>query len=72
MFKLPRSQPSVRIPYHVSASEATSEGRGDLLVSGMKLRSKNHLDGDGARSAEARAANVTPPDPFEKEEQTLI
>ena len=37
----------------------------------MKLRSKKKLDGDGAPSAEAGAANVTPPDPFEKGEQTL-
>ena len=57
--------------YEVSASGATSEGCGDLLVSGMgmKLRSEKNLDGEKGRNAEAGAANVTPLDSFDEGEQ---
>ena len=38
----------------------------------MKLRSEKNLDGDEGRNAQAGAANVTPTEPFEEGEQTLI
>ena len=39
---------------------------------GMKLRSEKNRDGDEERDAEAGETNVTPSDPFEEGEQTLI
>ena len=48
-----------------------SEDRSDLLVSGMKLRSKKNLDWEKGRNAEAGAANMTPTDSFEEGEQML-
>ena len=47
-------------------------GCSDLLVSGMKLRSEKNLNGEEGQNAEAGAANMTPTDPFEEGEQTLI
>ena len=41
-------------------------------MSGMKRRSEKNRDGDEERDAEARAAYVTPHDPLEEGEQTLI
>ena len=66
------SQSSVSSIYDVFASEATTEGRSDLLVSGMKIRSEKNLHDEEGQNDEARAANVTPTDPFEEREQMLI
>ena len=38
----------------------------------MKLGSEKNLNGDAGWNAEAGAANVTPTEPFEVGEQTLI
>ena len=38
----------------------------------MKLRSEKNLNCDAGRNDEAGAANVTPTEPFEEGEQTLI
>ena len=54
-----RSQSSVSSISDVFASETTSEGRSDLLVSRMKLRSEKYPDGEEVRNAEAGAANLT-------------
>ena len=43
-----------------------------VIVSGMKLRSEKNRDGGEERDTEAGAAKVTPTDPFEEGEQTLI
>ena len=51
VFNSRRSQSSVSSTAEVPNSEATSERRGDLLVSGMKLRSEKNLDCDEGRSA---------------------
>ena len=67
-----RSQSSISSISDVFACEATSEYHGDISVSGMKLRSEKNLDGDDGRNVEAGAANVTPTEPFEEGEQTLI
>ena len=64
MFKSRRSHPSI--------SCITHEGHSDLSVIGMKVRSAKNRDDDGELDPEARAANVTPTDPFEEGEQTLI
>ena len=71
-FKSRRSQSSIGSITDVFACEASSEGHSDLSVNGMKLRSEKNLDGDEGWDAEAGAANVTPTDPFEEGEQTLI
>ena len=39
---------------------------------GIKLRSEKNLDGEERRSAETRAANMTPTHPFEEGKKTLI
>ena len=70
--RLRRSQSSISSISDVFACEAASEGHSDLSVSGMKLGSEKNLDGDEGRNAEAGAANVTPTEPFEEGEQTLI
>ena len=71
-FKSRRSQSSISSISDVFVCEQSSEGHSDLSVSGMKLRKEKNRDGDEKRDAEARAANVTPIDPFEEGEQTLI
>ena len=71
-FKSQRSQSSISSNFDVFACGATSEGDSDLSVSGMKLGSEKNLDGDEGRNAEAGASNVTPTDPFEEGEQTLL
>ena len=70
--KLRRNQTFVSSTSDVIVSEATSEERGDLLVSGLKLRSKKNLDGNEARTSVAGTTNLTPPDRFEEEEQMLL
>ena len=67
-----RRQSSASSTSDVFVFGTASEGHSDLSVSGMKLRSEKNLGGDEGRNAEAWAANVTPTDPFEKGEQTLI
>ena len=71
-FKSQHSQSSISSITDVFASEKASEGHCDFSVSGMKLRSEKNRDGDEERDAESKAANVTPYDPFEEGEQTLI
>ena len=69
-FKSRGSQSSVGSIADVFASEATKEGRSDLLV--RKLRNEKNLIGDKGPNAESGTANVTPLDPFEEGEQTLF
>ena len=57
--KSQRSQSSVGSTSDVDVSEATNENRGDLLVSGMKLRSEKNLDGDDGGNAEAGATTLS-------------
>ena len=71
-FKSRRRQSSISSITDVFACEAANEGRSDLSVSGMKRRSGKNREGDEERDAEAGAANVTPTNPFEEGEQTLI
>ena len=71
-FKSQSSESSISTISGVFACEATSEGHSDLSVSGKKLRSDKNLDGDEGRNAEAGLANITPMEPFEEGEQTLI
>ena len=68
VFNSPRSQSSASSAAEVPNSEARSEDCGDLLVSGMKLRSETNLDCDQGRSVVAGTANMTPPEIFEEEE----
>ena len=56
----------------VFVDDVTSEGRHDLLVIRMKLRSEKNVYGDEGRSAEVLLANATQPDSFEEGNQTLI
>ena len=71
-FKSRRSQSSISSISDVFACEAASEDHSDLSVSRMKLKSEKKRDGDEERDAEAGAANVTPTDPYEEGEQTLV
>ena len=65
-FRSRRSQSSISSITDVFACEAATEGHSDLSVSRMKLRIEKNRDGDEERDADARAANVTPNDPFEE------
>ena len=67
-----RSQSSISSITDVFVCEAVSEDHSDLSVRRMKLRSEKNRDGDEERDAEAGAAKLTPTDPYEKGEQTLI
>ena len=51
MFEPWHSQPSVSSTSGCFVSEATSEGRSDLLVKRMKLKSEKNLDGKERQNA---------------------
>ena len=71
-FKSRGSQSSIGRISDVFACEAASEGHSDLSVTGMKLGKKKDRYFDEGRDAEAGAANMTPIDPFDEGEQTVI